>query len=80
VLLWLCGVPWLLLLVLLLLWVDKMKITCISVPGGWQTQVCFADGGEWPLGPVYNRVSELWDWQRENLFNVVSEYKLMKVA
>ena len=70
----------LLLLVLLLLWVNKMKISCLSVVGGWQTVVCFADGAEWPLGPVFNRVSELWDWQRENLFNVVSEYKLMKVA
>jgi hypothetical protein len=57
-----------------------MKISCLSVVGGWQTVVCFADGAEWPLGPVFNRVSDLWDWQRENLFNVATGYKLMEAA
>ena len=75
------GAPWLLLLVLLLLWVNKMEITCISVPGGWQTMVyLFNDKKAYPFGPVFNKVTDLWGWQRANLFDVVDGYKLMKVA
>ena len=57
-----------------------MKITCISVPGGWQTLVYTTDGGEFPFGPVYNRVNDLWDWQRANLYNVATGYKLMEAV
>jgi hypothetical protein len=57
-----------------------MKITCISVPGGWQTLVYTTDGGEYPFGPVFNKVTDLWDWQRANLYNVATGYKLMEAA
>ena len=57
-----------------------MEISCISVPGGWQTIVYTADGGEYPFGPVFNKVTDLWGWQRANLFNAVQGYRLMKEA
>ena len=57
-----------------------MEISCASVPGGWQTVVYTADGGDYLFGPVYNRVTDLWDWQRANLFDVAQGYRLMKEA
>ncbi len=39
--------------------------SCLSVVGGWQTQVRAT--GEL-IGPVFRRVSELWMWQRANLY------------
>ena len=57
-----------------------MEISCANVTGGWQTVVYTADGGEYPFGPVYNRVTDLWNWQRANLFNVAQGYRLMKEA
>lgn len=57
-----------------------MEISCANVPGGWQTVVYTADGNKYPLGPVYNKVTDLWAWQRANLFDVVKGYKLMKEA
>jgi hypothetical protein len=39
--------------------------TCISVPGGWQTQ---SKSNGRLLGPVFNRIQELWQWQRNNLY------------
>lgn len=57
-----------------------MKISCVNVPGGWQTVVYTADGNEYPFGPVYNRVTDLWSWQRENLFNVVEGYVMREAA
>lgn len=47
-----------------------MKITCASVLGGWQTSIKTADGVEYPFGPVFNKITNLYDWQRENLYNV----------
>jgi hypothetical protein len=38
------------------------------------------DKAAYPFGPVFNKVTDLWDWQRANLFDVVDGYKLMKVA
>lgn len=57
-----------------------MEISCLSVPGGWQTRVYTADGNDWLFGPVFNKVTDLWDWQRANLYNVATGYKLMEVA
>jgi|LakMenEpi03Aug12_release.lakeMendotaPanAssembly.Ray.scaffolds.fasta_scaffold2164715_1 hypothetical protein len=57
-----------------------MEISCANVPGGWQTVVYTADGGEYSFGPVYNRVTDLWTWQRANLFDVAQGYRLMKEA
>jgi hypothetical protein len=58
-----------------------MEITCISVPGGWQTMVYLInDKKAYPFGPVFNKVTDLWDWQRANLFNVAEGYRLMKDA
>lgn len=36
--------------------------TCKSVLGGWQTE---KDGNL--IGPVFNKVTDLWNWQRDNL-------------
>jgi hypothetical protein len=56
-----------------------MNIQCKSVVGGWQTELQFADGSTALVGPVCNRCSDVWDWQRANLFDVVDEYKLASV-
>lgn len=42
------------------------KICCISVLGGWQSAV---DGQhvQYGFGPVFNNITELWAWQKENL-------------
>jgi len=38
--------------------------------------------GVWayPFGPVFNKTTDLWDWQRANLFDVAKGYRLMKEA
>ncbi len=54
-----------------------MKVTTVSVIGGWQTELVFADGTATRVGPACNRVSDTWDWQRANLFNAVDEYVLV---
>ncbi len=57
-----------------------MKISCANVVGGWVTIMYAADGKEYTFGPVYNKISDLWDWQRKNLYDVVDGYKLVEVA
>lgn len=42
-----------------------MELTCANVPGGWQTEIK-ATG--YRFGPVFNRINDLWAWQRENVF------------
>ncbi len=54
-----------------------MKVTTVSVIGGWQTELQFADGSVTRVGPVCNRCTDTWDWQRANLFDVVDEYVLV---
>lgn len=39
---------------------------CLSVVGGWQT--CHSATGEL-IGPAFNRIQDLWAWQRANLYN-----------
>lgn len=41
------------------------QIGCLSVLGGWQTHFV---GTEVTFGPVFNRVQDLWDWQKANLY------------
>lgn len=41
-----------------------MELTCANVPGGWQTEIK-ATG--YRFGPVFNRIQELWAWQRKNV-------------
>ena len=38
---------------------------CQSVVGGWQTVVV---GSKELIGPVFNRINDLWQGQRENLY------------
>jgi hypothetical protein len=57
-----------------------MKISCANVVGGWVTIMIPTDGKEYTFGPVYNKISDLWDWQRKNLYDVVDGYKLVEVA
>ena len=42
-----------------------MKITCKNVAGGWQT--CIENSG-YLFGPVFNKITDLWAWQRTNLY------------
>ena len=40
--------------------------TCQSVVGGWQT---FDAAFNSPIGPVFNKATDLWDWQKENIYD-----------
>jgi hypothetical protein len=55
----------------------RMKVSTMGVLGGWQTELVFADGSTALVGPVCNRCSDVWDWQRANLFDVADEYVLV---
>ena len=39
---------------------------CLSVLGGWQTAIKDTDQ---ILGPVFNKIQDLWNWQKENLYS-----------
>ena len=54
-----------------------MKVTTISVIGGWQTALIFADGTESLVGPVCNKCTDTWAWQTANLFNITEDYVLV---
>ena len=38
---------------------------CLSVVAGWQTQITAT--GEL-IGPAFQRIQDLWAWQRRNLY------------
>lgn len=42
-----------------------IELQCLNVPGGWQTVI---KGTEITLGPVFNRIQDLWNWQRDNIY------------
>lgn len=42
-----------------------MNIQCKNVMGGWQTMV--VETG-YLFGPVFNAITDLWNWQRANLY------------
>lgn len=46
-----------------------MKYACWSVVGGWVTALVGSDGepSEF-IGPVFNSITDLWKWQRANLY------------
>ena len=46
-----------------------MKYACWSVVGGWVTASVNAEGEliEF-IGPVFNSITDLWKWQRDNLY------------
>jgi len=54
-----------------------MKIQCKNVAGGWQT--CVVETG-YQFGPVFNKITDLWAWQRENLFGIVEGYVAREAA
>ena len=56
-----------------------MKVSTMGVLGGWQTLMEFADGSEALVGPVFCDCNSVWNWQRENLFDVVDQYALIAV-
>jgi hypothetical protein len=39
-----------------------MKIVCLNVLGGWQSCI---QGTDATFGPVFNSITDLWNWQRE---------------
>ena len=42
-----------------------IELNCVSVAGGWQTAI---KGTEVLLGPVFNNITDLWMWQKNNIF------------
>lgn len=42
-----------------------IDVHCVSVLGGWQTEVT-ATG--YRFGPVFNSTADLWAWQKDNLY------------
>jgi hypothetical protein len=40
---------------------------CISVINGWQTAFKDENGATWAFGPAFNKVNDLWAWQKNNL-------------
>ena len=47
-----------------------IQLNCASVAGGWQTAI---KGTEVTFGPVFNRIQDLWNWQRANIFQEQSK-------
>ena len=46
-----------------------MKYACWSVVGGWVTASVNAEGEPIEfIGPVFNSITDLWKWQRANLY------------
>lgn len=43
-----------------------VKFICVSVLGGWQSAVS-VNNENTPFGPIFNKMTDLWAWQRENL-------------
>lgn len=44
------------------------SIICVSVCGGWQSGFSQT---EITFGPIFNKVQDLWNWQRANLYQKV---------
>jgi hypothetical protein len=42
------------------------NICCISVISGWQSAV-EGQNVHYGFGPVFNNITDLWNWQKENL-------------
>lgn len=42
-----------------------IELECKNVPGGWQTAI---KQTEVTFGPVFNKITDLWAWQRENIY------------
>lgn len=51
--------------------IEKVTISCQSVPGGWQTLIERSGADRLYIGPVYNKLTELWVWQRKNYNRLV---------
>jgi hypothetical protein len=49
-------------LLLVLRWASNMMTKCVSVLGGWQTQI----NNRTLVGPVFNKIQDLWEWQVDN--------------
>lgn len=47
-----------------------MDLECVSVLGGWQTGI---KGTSVLFGPVYNKVTDLWQWQRDHIYTPLRE-------
>ena len=52
---------------------NNVNFYVASVSGGWQTVAHTPDGRDWPFGPVMNNVTDLWAWQKNNLFAAQKE-------
>ena len=42
-----------------------IELQCANVPGGWQTCI---KNTQVTFGPVFNKIGDLWMWQKNNIF------------
>jgi hypothetical protein len=42
-----------------------IELNCVSVARGWQTAI---KDTEVLFGPVFNNITDLWMWQKNNIF------------
>jgi len=42
---------------------NMIELNCLSVAGGWQSH---DEVTGLTFGPVFNKIQDLWSWQREN--------------
>jgi len=48
----------------------KTEFTCVSVLGGWQTGLVVENSDkDLTFGPVFNKIQDLWKWQKSNLYS-----------
>ena len=50
----------------------NVQLNCANVAGGWQTAI---KDTEVTFGPVFNRIQDLWAWQRANIFKILQQQK-----
>ena len=46
---------------------SMLELQCSNVPGGWQTCI---KNTQVHFGPVFNRIQDLWMWQKNNIYAV----------
>ena len=45
----------------------QLELRCANVPGGWQTVI---EHTEVTFGPVFNKITDLWAWQKANIYSL----------
>jgi hypothetical protein len=45
----------------------SIKLECINVAGGWQSNI---KNTPYVFGPIYMKIQDLWAWQRKHVYGV----------